>query len=59
MAPAAFTWFQIRRPADVPAFAIAGPVLVANGRSYDFSGQDVTGAAPALTPIAASQEFCQ
>ena len=45
------------RPVDVPAFAIAGPVLVANGRSYDFSGQDVTGAAPALTPIAASQEF--
>ena len=34
------------RPADVPAFAIAGPVLVANGRSYDFSGQDVTGADP-------------
>ncbi len=45
------------RPVDVPAFAIAGPVLVANGRSYDFSGHEVTGAAPALTPIAASQEF--
>jgi hypothetical protein len=45
------------RPADVPAFGIAGPVLVANGRSYDFSGREVTGAAPALTPIAASQEF--
>jgi hypothetical protein len=45
------------RPADVPAFAVAGPVLVANGRSYDFSGNDVTGAAAALTPIAASQEF--
>ena len=34
------------RPVDVPAFAIAGPVLVANGRSYDFSGHEVTGAAP-------------
>ena len=45
------------RPADFPAFAIAGNVLTANGRSYDFSGRDLTGAAPALTPIAASQEF--
>ena len=45
------------RPADVPAFAIAGDVLEANGRSYDFSGRDLAGAAPALTPIAASQEF--
>ncbi len=45
------------RPADVPAFAIAGNVLAANGRSYDFSGRDLAGAAPALTPIAASQEF--
>ena len=45
------------RPAEVPAFAIAGNVLTANGRSYDFSGRDFAGAAPALTPIAASQEF--
>ena len=45
------------RPADVPAFAVAGNVLTANGRSYDFSGRDVAGAAPALTAIAASQEF--
>jgi len=45
------------RPADVPAFALAGNVLAANGRSYDFSGRDLAGAAPALTPIAASQEF--
>ena len=45
------------RPADVPAFAIAGNVLAANGRSYDFSGRDLAGAAPALTPIASSQEF--
>jgi len=44
------------RPADVP-FALAGNVLAANGRSYDFSGRDLAGAAPALTPIAASQEF--
>jgi len=45
------------RPADVPAFAIDGNVLAANGRSYDFSGRDLAGAGPALTPIAASQEF--
>jgi Protein of unknown function (DUF3179) len=45
------------RPADVPAFAIAGNVLAANGRSYDFSGRDLAGATPALTPVAASQEF--
>jgi len=45
------------RPADVPAFAIAGEVLEANGRSYDFSGRDLAGTGPALTPIAASQEF--
>jgi hypothetical protein len=50
-----FTAFE--RPADVTAFAVAGPVLVANGRSYDFAGRDVSGAGPALTPIAASQEF--
>jgi hypothetical protein len=30
---------------------------VANGRSYDFAGRDVSGAGPALKPIAASQEF--
>jgi Protein of unknown function (DUF3179) len=45
------------RPANVDAFALAGPVLVADGRSYDFSGREVTGAAPELTPVAASQEF--
>ena len=45
------------RPADVPAFALAGNVLTANGRSYDFSGRDRAGAGPSLTPIAASQEF--
>ena len=45
------------RPAGVPAFAIARNVLSANGRSYDFSGRDLAGAGPALTPIAASQEF--
>ena len=50
-----FTAFE--RPADVAAFAIVGPVLVANGRSYDFAGREVTGAGPALTPVAASQEF--
>ena len=50
-----FTAFE--RPADVDAFAVAGPVLVANGRSYDFAGREVNGAAPALTPVAASQEF--
>jgi hypothetical protein len=45
------------RPADVPAFAIAGNILTANGRSYDFSGRDLARAGAALTPIAASQEF--
>lgn len=45
------------RPADVPAFTIAGNVLSVNGRSYDFTGRDLAGAGPALTPIAASQEF--
>ena len=50
-------YVAFERPADVPAFALAGNVLAANGRSYDFSGRDLAGAAPALTPIAASQEF--
>jgi len=45
------------RPAGVSAFTIAGNVLAANGRSYDFSGRDLAGAGPALTPIEASQEF--
>jgi hypothetical protein len=45
------------RPADVAAFALAGNVLTANGRSYDFSGRDRAGAGQPLTPIAASQEF--
>ena len=44
------------RPADVPAFTLAGDVLTTNGRSYDFSGRDRAGAR-SLTPIAASQEF--
>jgi hypothetical protein len=45
------------RPAGIAAFTIAGNALAANGRSYDFSGRELAGAAPALTPIAASQEF--
>jgi len=45
------------RPVDAPAFTIGGNVLTANGRSYDFSGRDLATGAPALTPIAASQEF--
>jgi hypothetical protein len=45
------------RPAGVSAFALAGNVLTANGRSYDFSGHDRDGTGPPLTPIAASQEF--
>jgi hypothetical protein len=45
------------RPADVQAFTLAGDILSANGRSYDFSGRDLSGAAPALKPVPASQEF--
>ena len=45
------------RPTDVQAFTIAGDILSANGRSYDFSGRDVSGAARALKPVPASQEF--
>jgi hypothetical protein len=51
------SFVAFERPADVTAFAIAGHVLTANGRSYDFSGRDLAGAVPPLTPIAASQEF--
>ena len=43
--------------ADTAAFTIAGDILSANGRSYDFSGRELSGTAPALQPIAASQEF--
>ena len=49
--------WESSRPADVSAFAIAGNVLAANGRSYDFSGRDLAGRAPALTPIPASVEL--
>jgi hypothetical protein len=45
------------RPADVAAFAIAGNVLHANGRSYDFAGRELTGSAPPLKPVPASQEY--
>src|SRR4051812_20796328 len=45
------------RPADVSAFTVAGNVLAANGRSYDFSGRDLDGRSPGLTRIPASQEF--
>ena len=45
------------RPAEVAAFTIAGNILQANGRSYDFAGRDLSGSAPALKPVAASQEY--
>lgn len=45
------------RPADVTAFTIAGNVLHANGRSYDFAGREISGSAPPLNPVTASQEY--
>jgi len=44
------------RPIDA-TFRIDGNILETAGRSYDFSGRDVSGSAPALKRIAVSQEF--
>ncbi len=51
------SFVAFERPADVAAFVLTGDVLAANGRTYDFSGRELNGAAPPLTRIAASQEF--
>ena len=50
------SFVAFERPGDV-SFVITGDVLAADGHSYDLSGRELTGAAPALSRIAASQEF--
>lgn len=51
------SFVAFERPGDVSAFVITGDTLTANGHSYDLSGRELSGAAPALKRVAASQEF--